>query len=159
MGAAGYVTIYEEAAVRDAYVELWEDFGHKIEEDWWYPSWGEAPRWPNVRVNLKGVWYLVDYADDQGGHEGVHEPYWFDPVPLVETGETWPNGNPKKVFDPVELARQWEEIDQRAPLSDQPWVTQPKNRMGGEYADVYPSQARVLLALRRAGGQKTEVWT
>jgi len=161
MGAAGYVTIYEEAGVREAYAELWGGLEHTIETDWTYPTWeGTLGSWLNVRVSLNGVWYLVDYSDDQGNHEGVNNPFWFSVgVPLIETGEAWPNGNPKKVFDPVELARQWGEIDYRVPLADQPWNTQPDRRMGGVYDDAYPSQARVLLALRRAGGQKTEVWT
>ena len=158
MGAAGYVMIYEEARVREAYAELWGGLGYTIEEDWWYPSW--TGNWPTIRVNLNGVWYLVDYADDQGGIEGVDNPFWFTvDVPLVETGETWPNGNPKKVFDPVELARQWAEIDYRVPLADQTWNTQPQNRTGGKFNGTYPSQARVLLALQKVDGHRTEVWT
>ena len=161
MGAAGYVTIYEEAGVREAYAELWGGLEHTIETDWTYPTWeGTLGSWLNVRVSLNGVWYLVDYSDDQGNHEGVNNPFWFSVgVPLIETGEAWPNGNPKMMSDPVELARQWAEIDYRVPLADQTWNTQPQNRTGGKFNGTYPSQARVLLALQKVDGHRTEVWT
>lgn len=78
MGAAGFVTIYRESEVREKYQEMWSD-EHSIEDDWWYPSWDT--RRDNygqvVRIELDGTWWLVDYSDDQGHHEGVEEGFWF----------------------------------------------------------------------------------
>lgn len=163
MGAAGYVTIYNEAAVRAAYETLWGDLGYRIEDDWRYPTWPDQERHHGdsvVRVELGGAWYLVDYADDQGTHEGTGNSFWFaagaeyvdDPE-----GGTWPNGNTKRVPAPDVIEGQWAEIDERVPNDDQPWEVNPRNRDG--MFPATPPQARVLIALRRAGGKSVEVWT
>lgn len=69
MGAAGYVTIYPEDAVREEYAKRWPK--NSIDEDWWYL------RDDSVRVVLDGKRWLVDYSDDQGCHQGVENEFWF----------------------------------------------------------------------------------
>lgn len=67
MGAAGYVTVYNEAAVRGRFQELFPE--HDIDKDWWYLK--------TCSGDLQGTRYIFDYADDQGGHEGSAESFWF----------------------------------------------------------------------------------
>lgn len=149
MGAAGYVTVYDEAKVREAYEELWGDLGHSIEDDWTYPSWDPDPDNPPkydrgwvVRIPLGGRYYLFDYADDQGNHEGVNTSFWFNSYAVPE----------------AEATRQWDEIDSRVPPEDQPWEIVERRR--GGLMGASPAQARVLCALRKVGSEgQVEVWT
>lgn len=152
MGAAGSVTIYNEEKVRAAYKELWGD-KYDIEKDWWYPSWLHKGRNNNVvRVELGGVWYLMDYADDQGNHEGTATSFWF-------LSENWVGVGDTRVRNHAEVARQWAEIDEKLG-DDIPWEVGPKNRGEGSWIDATPAQARVLAALKAAGSeQSVEVWT
>lgn len=67
MGAAGYVTIYDREAVEAAYRELFPE--RSITDDWWYLD--------TITATLHGRSYILNYADDQGMHEGVENSFWF----------------------------------------------------------------------------------
>lgn len=67
MGAAGYVTVYRENEVRDAYKRLWPD--NDIDADWWYLK--------TCSADVFGTRLIFDYADDQGYHEGTENEFWF----------------------------------------------------------------------------------
>ena len=67
MGAAGYVTVYDEAAVRGRFRELFPE--QDIDKDWWYLK--------TCSADVRGTRYIFDYGDDQGGHEGARESFWF----------------------------------------------------------------------------------
>lgn len=67
MGAAGYVAVYEREAVERAYAELYPE--RNITEDWWYLD--------TITTELNGTRYVFDYYDDQGGHDGTGNCFWF----------------------------------------------------------------------------------
>lgn len=140
MGAAGYIHIYTEPDVRMFYDKLWGDLGYTIESDWWYPSWeGDTV----ARININGVWCLIDYRDDQGNHDGTHNSFWF------------------VTPSPSNIDAEWAEIDARVPEDQRPWWLDPRKRAMDvrDLFGILPSQARVLMALHRAGHKRVEVWT
>lgn len=167
MGAAGSVSIYDEATVRQEYADLWGDLGYTIEDDWYYPSW-DSKGSNKVRVELAGCWYLLDYADDQGRQDGTQNPFWFKSLPWVDdpTGRTvGPKGRETKIRvpDPEAFTKEWGDIDARLPEGspDRPWEAEPHNRATSTWeGESCPAQVRVLAALRKAGVVgDTEVWT
>ena len=142
MGAAGNVDIYDAEKVYHHYEELWGDLGYDITKDWWYPDWDltSTRHARPVAVVLDGRAYLLDYADDQGDHEGTGNSFWFDSCA------------------PHEAEEQWAEFDARIPEDEQPW--QVRNMGRADFWGASPAQARVLTALNRAGVEATvEVWT
>lgn len=158
MGADASIYVYDEEAVRAAFNELWSDLGYSLEKDWWYPSWSSDEN--KVRIQLGGRWYLIDYADNQGDHEGTDNSFWFTDIEqYVDYPEKWPNGAQRRGPDPAIWERQWREIDER--LGDSvPRRCGPKNRNPLGIQTANPAQARVLAALKKAGSAgSAEVWT
>ena len=59
--------VFNEAKVRARFTELFPE--NDIDADWWYLK--------TCSAELGGTRYIFDYADDQGGHEGTRESFWF----------------------------------------------------------------------------------
>jgi hypothetical protein len=149
MGVEAYVTLYDEERVREEYQRLWGDLGYRLEEDWTYPSWGDdGDDHQRIRLRVAGKWYLADYRDTEGHHDGAGNPFWFASLPYVDD----------LGGDPAVAEQQWREVDDR--LGDGvPWECCSRNR-NRELFGPCPAQARVLAALAEAGEVAcTEVWT
>lgn len=80
MGAAGYVTVYDYEMVVEYYHRYYPE--HNLFEDWWYLK--QLPDNPRLVVTLADKLYILDYADDQGQHEGTNSEFGFKDGPAHE---------------------------------------------------------------------------
>lgn len=119
MGAAGGVTIYKLDDIEAKYAEMWPD--GDIRKDWWYLD--------TITTDLDGTKYVLDYADDQGMHQGSSNNFWFN-------------------FDEDDL------IDRPKDLAK--WESDDSYRFPGK---VHGAHYRVIKVLRELRGQHVEVWT
>lgn len=132
MGAAGSVTIYRRSDAEAAYERLWP--GESLTEDWDYVD--------TITAELDGERWILDYADDQGMHEGSGNFFWFggEIVPKDEARAMLPT----EVNDVVLSA-----------CEDVSWLP----RRTEEGPCYYSGQVRALAALRCCERQTVEVWT
>lgn len=119
MGAAGGVTIYKLADIEAKYAEMWP--GHDVHKDWWYLD--------TITVELGDTKYVLDYADDQGYHEGHHNNFWF-------------------------RSREDDLIDRPADIWE--WDSASPYGFLGK---IKGSHYRVIKVLRELTGTHVEVWT
>ncbi len=87
MGAAGSVTVYLLHEVERRFRERFPD--NDLRKDLWYLSEGEGGERRLVATLPDGTRLLFDYADDQGDHDGLQEPFWFGAGEWVDRGDLW----------------------------------------------------------------------
>lgn len=140
MGAAGFVTCYDLDEVLRRYAEHWPDNDFWV--DLWYArretdltederKWGRSPC--SVLTLPSGQRILLDYADDQGNHDGFNNPWYFG-------GDE----------EPIELP---EDIRWRWDIDGTYWKGEHRKHAAP------PSQVRVLTVLSACWSQTVEVWT
>lgn len=97
----GTITLYRESELRISYGLLWP--GHRIEDDWWYPSWGCGPDGDcnvnRARVLLAGEWWVVAYTD-----RWFREPEWWASTETDIEGEVAHVIETLRVYD---IPRDW----------------------------------------------------